>query len=263
MANANQIITIITKSSGQITAAIANSSNQIVAAIANSNPFWQQVLAGSIGAFAGAGAAFLFNWRNELRKIRHEQNTAINETIHLFSLNIMMLLNFKQQFLEKFSNELNIIAGHAGNYHSKLPGEILEKLAQQWETKHKPMILKCMKEYENDRDYARLNSLMIKWELVKYAKVDLKQIYFVTEGMPDILQFALYATQQIELFSDLLKQRNEFWKEKISILSGDQLWEPTPDFMCCLYEFICMRQNLRVYLDQAVVMMRATNICLA
>lgn len=217
----------------------------------------------------GTTSAFLLNWLKENRKSQAEKNNALNKTIHLFSINMNRLLSFKKDFLNKFAEEFEVIGSHAGQYHPKLRGVELLIVQNEWAEVHYPKIKQLLKENENDPIYSRLNGLFKrKWDLLKCAEIDAKEIYFISgdnqqakKNMPDVIRIALQAIEQTKSFESTLKERNELWNRAIPALEKD-LWQATPEFMKYLYEFIDIRQAMTSYIDEAVVMMHAANICL-
>lgn len=241
---------------------INESGSQIVRAIENSNSDWMQFFIALGGAFFGALAAFFLNWVHEQRKERRANNAAINEVIQLFSINIMSLLNYKAQFLHKFSDEFDAISKHAAEYHPQMSDQKLAALSQEWNKIHWPVLERLFTEHEKHRVYANLNGLLIrKWEPVKLASIDVKQLYFVTNSMPDIIRLALHGLAHSDALLDALKERDEIWHKAEPALST-LLWQPHPIFMRSLYELINVRQNMLEYVDEIIIFAHATNLLL-
>lgn len=237
-------------------------SDQITQAIENSNSEWFQFVVALGGAFFGAFFAFALNWLHERKTERQVNNAAINEVIQLFSINIMTLLNYKAQFLSKFSGELEVISAHAGKYHPQMPEQKLVALSQEWDSNCWPILEKLFKEYESHKVYANLNGLLIrKWEPIKLASIDVKQLYFVTDSMPDIIRLALHGLAHSEALVDALQERNDIWLKSELALSS-LLWQAHPAFMRCLYELINVRQNMLEYADEIIIFAHTTNLCL-
>lgn len=241
---------------------ITDSNSQIAQAIENSGSEWMQFFIALGGAFFGALAAFILNWLHERTKERQANNTAINEVIQLFSTNIMTLLNYKAQFLHKFACPLKAISSHAAEYHPQMSPARLTELSKEWDERCLPIINWLIKKYEKHGIYHNLNGLLVrKWEPIKLASVDVKQLYFVMDSMPDTIRLALHTIARAELLQDALKERDEIYLNAAPAL-GSVLWQPHPEFMRHLYELINIRQNMAEYIDEIVIMAHATNLSL-
>ncbi len=174
----------------------------------------------------------------------------------------MTLLNYKAQFLCKFSEEFWAIAEHAAEYHPQMPEQKLAVLSREWNNEHWPVLKKLLREYENHKIYANLSGLLIrKWESIKLASIDVKQLYFVTDSMPDIIRLALHGLAHSEALVDALQERNDIWLKSEPALSS-LLWQAHPTFMRCLYELINVRRNMLEYADEIIIFAHATNLCL-
>jgi hypothetical protein len=214
------------------------------------------------GAFFGALSAFLLGWFLESRKDKHKRNAALNEYIQMFLINIEALITFKMQFLHLFSQELDEVCNHAGQYYDKISEKELKELQADWNKKHFPQLDMLLKNNEKDSLGAGLNGLFKrKWQPVRIVMPSIEKIYFVAVELPDTIRLASLGISSCEAFLEALKHRDSVWCEAEPSLTSNML-EPVPHFMRSLYELIDIRQTLSSHVDDAVIFMQATIYCL-
>jgi len=247
------------------------SFDQIIHAVNSQNSSFTEFFIAMSGAFFGALSAFCLNWLAQYRKERQQKNTKINEAINLLSLNISWLIQYKTTFLYYFSDELKRIGEHAANYPEvpKSIGEVeqlnlkmqIDRLGEEWETRHMLTIRKLITENETDDIKANLNGLLLKWDSPSTENINLSDLHFVSQAQPKILELVYLANSQATKLIDIAKHRGESYAEGKDAIKNE-MWQPNTSFMKVLYQMIDARENMGHCANDVIIFSQAALILL-
>lgn len=216
----------------------------------------QDFLATLFATLIGAWFAFYIQSQKENRHERVKISSSVNEIIQTNAINLEFLLSFKNQFLKGGEEFFSKLKNHANEYDIQRPMNVMNAFAIEWNRDLKPQVNVYFQ--ENPGFHGLFQP---KFESPWLLSIPIEKLAFLAEDEGDIVRLQMHANMAIKSFQLELSDREKFWHENLDVLKNLK-FEPHPEFMRVMFQFIVSREHLVDFVDRAVCMMHSANILL-